>query len=134
MLINAGASVGGELLFKGLMRAFRSGVKYGGQRLMPRHGATAQEVELIQAYLRDNGYRIGIRAADPLTALGTRLGGRYNLRHKPMVMKAKTFFGVTIDPKSGRLIRSDMDIAWIRDGSGRFLSEREVRNTDSCAG
>jgi hypothetical protein len=102
-------------------------IKEIGQHLMPMSGATLRQQRIISAYAKMRGYEIGIRSADPVTALGTRaLAAFTDLPAKPLRIKTKSTFGLVYDARSQTYYRSDLDIAWVRDRNGRLLTNDQV--------
>jgi hypothetical protein len=107
-------------------------LKKAGQALLPMSGATARQQLIISAFAKRYGYDIGIRSADPLTALGTRLLTEFapaTVQSKPLSVKTKSTFGLLRAEVEGKMawLRSDLDVAYIRDRTtGQFLSESEV--------
>ncbi|HLQ77912.1 MAG TPA: hypothetical protein VK210_11190, partial [Terriglobia bacterium] len=93
------------------------------KRWGPYSGATAQQQELILQHAAEESIQIGIRAADRITAGGTKLGTWLGLEAKSVYEKAKSIFGIL----PGKGLRSDLDIAFVRDlKSGEFLNEQEI--------
>src|SRR5262249_38719325 len=74
-------------------------IKDLGARYLPMTGATADEIGIIRKFLSDNNLVMGIRAADPLTAAGTRAGSYAGVEPKPELIKDKSFFGFLRDPR-----------------------------------
>ncbi len=105
-------------------------VKGVGKEVLPMTGATAREQLMIRAFAKRQGLEIGIRAADPATAYGTRLLSDLGLPSKPMAVKTKSTFGLLkSETGSGKTVwmKSDLDIAWVRDtNTGRYLTQNEV--------
>ena len=97
--------------------------KIGG----PQSGATARQQGVIKAFAAENELEIAIRATDPITAAGTKIGTHLGLPGKPESIKAKSWFGILQDSKTGQMLRSDLDLAWVKDRkTGRFLTNQEV--------
>ncbi|MEI6415287.1 MAG: RHS repeat-associated core domain-containing protein, partial [Pseudomonadota bacterium] len=87
--------------------------------------ATATQQAIILQHAAEEGLEIGIRASDRITATVTKIESRVGFAAKPMKTKAKSYFGFLID--DGRLMRSDLDLAWVKDvKTGRYLTEQEV--------
>src|SRR5262249_50590132 len=95
-----------------------------GLRYLPSSGATTLERKILKEFAQEHGIEIAIRATDPLTALGTRIGSRLGLLAKMEEVEAKSIFGFLKDPKTGKWIRSDLDLAWVKK-DGRLLNNEE---------
>jgi len=95
------------------------------KNLMPVNPATRLEQQIIQEFAKEHGLEIGIRSLSPGAKAGRELGTAAHLSNKPVNVKAKSTFGVLVDPKTGKLLTSDLDAAFIRQGN-RLLSDHEV--------
>jgi hypothetical protein len=99
--------------------------KAAGKAWFPTSGAAQPVQRMVQAYARGRGLEIGIRATDPVSAAASRLRMAHeDIPFKPGWVKPKTSLGaVTVN---GTKYRADLDIAFVRDRTGRTLSDPEV--------
>jgi RHS repeat-associated protein len=93
-------------------RVFQKSVKAIGQVVMPTLAVGQDATNVIQKVLRQENLVMGIRAVDPVTAMGTEAGRRLGLHAKVKEIKSKSTFGVGYDSKHGAY-RGDLDIAYV---------------------
>ena len=101
------------------------GVRQTLRSLKSVNPAIAKVQRVINYISRTQKVEILVRNADPITAAVTKLLTYMKIPAKPVVMKGKSFFGVTIGPKANRLgfglYRSDVDLLAIRNAAGEVV-------------
>ena len=107
-------------------------IKQFGLRNFATSGASVDEAMVIRRYCQQNGLVIGIRATDPVTAVGARVGSSMGLQAKMATVEAKSTFGFLRNPfNRTQWLRTDLDIAFMakvnpETGELRYLMNSEV--------